>query len=96
MAWVPIEVGKGPGEVSAVIEALVDSGFTGAVSLPLRVVEDLKLEWAAEHSVTLGDASEISVDLYEGIVVFAGRRYRCAVLATGDEPTVRDASDAGR
>ena len=84
---VPIEV-KGETEAPKTVNALLDSGFTGAVSLPLRVVEDLKLKWSGEHSVTLADASEVSVDLYEGIVDFAGGQYRCAILSTGDVPTV--------
>ena len=88
MPLVPIEIESGAVEVRMEVEALLDSGFTGAVSVPLRVVEQLKLEWSGEHSVILGDASEVGVDLYEGMVYFAGRRYRCAVLATGDIPTV--------
>ena len=84
---VPIEL-KGETEAPKTIDALLDSGFTGAVSLPQRVVKDLKLKWSGEHSVTLADASEVSVDLYEGIVDFAGRQYRCAILSTGDVPTV--------
>lgn len=58
MPWVPIEVESGT-ESPVTLEALLDSGFTGAVSLPLRVVEDFKLRWSGEHSVTLGDASEV-------------------------------------
>ena len=38
--------------------------------------------------MTLADASEVSVDLYKGLIGFAGKRYRCAVLAAGDVPTV--------
>ena len=87
MPWVLIEV-KGESESRVSMEALLDSGFTGAVSLPLRVIKELNLTWSGEHSVTLGDASEVGVDLYEGIVEFAGSRYRCAILSTGDVPTV--------
>ncbi len=87
MPWVLIEV-KSEAELGVPMEALLDSGFTGAVSLPLRVVEESDLTWSGEHSVTLGDASEVGVDLYEGIVEFAGGRYRCAILCTGDVPTV--------
>ena len=87
MPWVLIEV-TSEADLGVRMEALLDSGFTGAVSLPLRVVEELDLTWSGEHSVTLGDASEVGVDLYEGIVEFAGSRYRCAILCTGDVPTV--------
>lgn len=70
------------------IDALLDSGFTGAISLPSEIVDELQLDWSGEHSVTLADASEVSVDLYEGFVSFAGVQHRCAVLATGDMPTI--------
>ena len=86
--FVAIEIDGGKEEDCAEIEALLASGFSGAVSVPLSVVEQLKLKWSGEHSVTLADASEVWVDLYEGIVLFAGRRYRCAVLATGASPAI--------
>ena len=76
------------GDSPRTVDALLESGFTGAVSLPLRDVLDLKLNRSGEHLVILADASEISVHLYEGFIGFAGKRYRCAVLATGDVPTV--------
>ena len=79
---------RGEGESVKTVDALLDSGFTGAVSLPSVVVDDLGLEWSGEQSVTLGDGSDVSVDIYEGMVGFAGKWYRCAILATGDVPTV--------
>ena len=70
------------------VEALLDTGFSGAVSLPLDVVEELGLEGSGDQMVNLADGSEIRVDVYIGFIGFAGERYRCAVLATGDIPTV--------
>ena len=87
MPMVSVEF-KGTQERWISVDALLDSGFTGAVSLPIRMVENLQLKWSGKHWVTLGDASEVPVDLYEGFVDFADRQYRCAVLATGDVPTV--------
>lgn len=70
------------------VEALLDSGFNGAVSLPLAEVDKLGLPLVTERAVTLADGSDVNVKVHSGFVCFAGRRYRCAVLATGDVPTV--------
>ena len=73
---------------SSSFDALLDTGFSGAVCAPKTMVRNLGLAWNGTHLVVLADASEIEVDVYIGFVGFAGRQYRCAVLATGDIPTV--------
>ena len=71
-----------------VVEALLDSGFNGAVSLPANVVERLGLPLVTERAATLADGSDIKIKVHVGYVRFAARRYRCAVWATGDVPMI--------
>lgn len=84
---VPIELFS-RGRLLRLVDAMLDTGFSGAVSLPLRVVEELRLERTGDQLINLADGSEIRVGAYVGFIGFSGRRYRCAVLATGDVPTV--------
>ena len=70
------------------IEALLDSGFNGPVSLPADEVEKLGLPLMTEHAVTLADGSDVNVKVHVGHVRFANEWHRSAVLATGDVPTV--------
>ena len=70
------------------VEALLDTGFDGALSLPSDYVETLQLPLMTERVVTLGDGSSVNVKVHVGFVRIASQWYRCAVLATGDIPTV--------
>ena len=70
------------------MEALLDSGFNGTVSLPEDEVEKLGLPLVSERSVTLADGNDARVKVHVGNVRFAARWYRCPVLATGDVPTI--------
>lgn len=70
------------------VEALLDSGFNGAVSLPVDEVEKLGLPLMTEHAVTLADGSDVNVKVHVGFIRLGEQWKRCAVLATGDVPTV--------
>ena len=69
-------------------DALLDTGFNGAVSLPSKVVRELGLPLVSERTVTLGDASDVRVMVHAGIVRLADGWHRCPILATGDMPLV--------
>lgn len=71
-----------------VFDALLDTGFNGAVSLPSEVAAELGLPLVTERTVTLGDASEVRVMVHAGIVRLADGWHRCPILATGDVPLV--------
>ena len=73
---------------SGTFNALLDTGFNGAVSLPIENVAELGLPLVREQTVTLGDASDVRVMVHAGRVRFADGWHRCPVLATGDVPLV--------
>ena len=54
------------------IDALLDSGFSGSLSLPRSLIAELRLNRVGERYVVLADGSQILVDIHEGSVRFAG------------------------
>jgi predicted aspartyl protease len=52
-----------------VVDAVIDTGFTGFLSLPTAIISTLNLPWAASDIVTVGDGSETLFDLYIATVI---------------------------
>jgi predicted aspartyl protease len=52
-----------------VVDAVIDTGFTGFLSLPTAIISTLNLPWAASDIVTLSDGSETLFDLYIATVI---------------------------
>ena len=55
-----------------VLEMVVDTGFNGSLSLPLRVIEELNLLKRDEAYVVQADGTTVLEDLYTVIVVWDG------------------------
>jgi clan AA aspartic protease len=68
------------------VEALIDTGFTGFLSLPLSMIESLELPWIFSDSVTLGDGSEVIFQMYRAIVIWDGQFKVVDVAASESEP----------
>ncbi|MGD9857496.1 MAG: clan AA aspartic protease [Planctomycetaceae bacterium] len=68
----------GPGGVRAV-DALIDTGFNGALSLPSALISDLQLPWRQTGWAVLADDSRILVDLFEASVEWHGAERRVYV-----------------
>jgi clan AA aspartic protease len=55
------------------IRAVIDTGYNGALTLPLDVIAELALPWLETGFVVLGDGSICDCDTYAGIVVWDRR-----------------------
>ncbi len=55
------------------IEAVVDSGYTGWLTLPPTVIAALKLRWQTFGRGILADGSVSAFDVYQAKVVWDGR-----------------------
>lgn len=64
------------------ISAVVDTGFTGALTLPFRTVKDLALIRRSSERATLADGSEAILAVYLATVIWDGAPRRAHVLAT--------------
>jgi clan AA aspartic protease len=56
-----------------VIEALIDTGFTGFLTLPKSIVTQLGLSAYSREEGTLGDGSRCIFDIYSGVVIWEGQ-----------------------
>ncbi|MDQ2686776.1 MAG: clan AA aspartic protease, partial [Armatimonadota bacterium] len=71
-AVIPVTL-RGPDGREIEITAVVDTGFTGSLTLPLQVVHDLGLPQGADEWALLGDGSRTVLTTYEVSVVWDGR-----------------------
>lgn len=76
----------GPGGRETQIEAVLDTGYTGSLTLPAAVVSALDLPFRGRGSVVLGDGSESEFDIHEAIVTWAGERRLTAIDVAETDP----------
>ena len=69
---VRIEV-RGPADVSLEIDAVVDTGYNGYLTLPPSVVKEIGLHYVSSDPAFLADGSEIIFDVYSVIVDLGDR-----------------------
>ena len=84
-ALIPLPVRGSQGEEHG-IEAAIDTGYNGWLTLPLDLIESLGLPLVRSSLAVLGDGSTIEFDIYEAIVVWNGRRRRISVDAANVNP----------
>jgi len=70
------------------IEAILDTGFTGFLTLPAALVGALGLPWLCRQPGVLADGSVDSFDVYVATVVWDRRLLTVAVEAVDTEPLV--------
>ena len=79
---------RGPGGSEQTVEAVVDTGFDGWLSLPSLLVAALGLRWRQRGRATLADGGESIFDIYEGTVVWDGQPRRVPVDEADTVPLV--------
>ena len=79
---------RGPAGAERRVSAGVDTGFTGALTLPSTLVRELSLAYLIEQRALLADGREVVVNVHEATVVWDGRARQVRVLATGGTPLV--------
>lgn len=71
-----------------VVDAVIDTGFTGFLTLPLVVLTTLNLRPYSREEGTLGDGSTCVFDVYRGIVIWDGEIRRIDINASEASPLV--------
>ncbi len=77
---------RGPGGDERIVEAVVDTGYDGSLTLPPHLVAELKLPFRIRASALLGDGSRTLYDVHDGIVLWNGRPHRIAVDVVDTDP----------
>lgn len=78
----------GPTGAAAEVDAVVDTGYTGALTLPAGMVSGLGLVPRSKSEVTLADGSRLWVVNYSADIEWSGAPCTARVTAMGDEALV--------
>jgi clan AA aspartic protease len=73
---------------SQMIDAVIDTGFTGFLTLPSSVLADLNLRAYRREEGILGDGSTCVFDVYRGLVIWDGELRRIDINESDTEPLV--------
>jgi clan AA aspartic protease len=63
------------------VEAVIDTGFTGYLTLPGALIRQFALRLHGTREVLLGDGSRVMLDIYRGRVLWDGQPRDVQVLA---------------
>lgn len=69
-----------------VIEAVIDTGFNGYLTLPPDVIASLDLPFRRNGRAVLGDGSAVTFDIHEAVVLWNGSARRISVDAADTTP----------
>ncbi len=86
-ATLPLVVGNAGGK-RQLINAVIDTGFNGFLTLPSSIITTLNLPWNASEIVTLGDGNETIFDLYALIIIWDGKYREIDVAESETEPLI--------
>lgn len=79
---------RGPAGQELEIEAVIDTGFNGSLSLPPAFIAALNLTWRRRGRAILADGSESIFDIHEATVIWDGAVRRVAIDAADTDPLV--------
>jgi clan AA aspartic protease len=86
-AIIKVAVGR-IGSPKVTVDAVIDTGFTSFLSLPLNIITDLGLPWHYRDVGTLGDGSEVIFEIYKAAVIWDGQNQIVDVAASDADPLV--------
>ncbi|MEL6223318.1 MAG: clan AA aspartic protease [Cyanobacteria bacterium J06626_14] len=70
------------------VDAVIDTGFSGYLTLPSAIIQSLKLSWSATDRVTLGDGSEALFDVYAATICWNGQHRDIDVAESETDPLI--------
>jgi clan AA aspartic protease len=70
------------------IDAVIDTGYTGFLSLPNEIIVALNLPWTGVDRGTLGDGSEVTFEVYAATVIWDGQYRDIPVNEAETDPLV--------
>ncbi len=77
---------RGPGGQEQEIEAIIDTGFDGSLTLPPSMVSALGLPWRQRGRAVLADGRDTVFDVHEAIIIWDGIGRRVPVAVADATP----------
>jgi clan AA aspartic protease len=84
-----------PGGTRTDVQAILDTGFTGHLTLPVETVGTLPLPELGSEELVLADGSTEIASVHRATVEWHGRSRTVSALAVGGEPLLGRHGDAG-
>lgn len=75
-----------PGQPDLIIEHVVDTGFSGQLTLPASAIAAMGLLFDQWRSVNLANDSSDQVAFHRATIVWEGQEFVAEVIATGTRP----------
>lgn len=70
------------------VEAVIDTGFNGYLTLPSDIVSRLQLQLAGNRRATLGDGNTVVLDVYLARVIWHSHEREVLALETEGSPLI--------
>ena len=70
------------------ITAVIDTGYTGFLSLPSEIITELNLSWTGIDRGTLGDGSEVTFEVYAAKIIWDGEYRDIPINEAETDPLV--------
>jgi len=77
---------RNPSQPALSLEFVIDTGFTGDLTLPATAVAALGLPFVYNQAITLADDTDIEIPVHQATIVWQGSERFVHVLATGNRP----------
>lgn len=61
------------GTVTKLIDTVIDTGFSGFLTLPSDIISALGLRWEGRDVATLGDGTSCTFEVYLAVVIWDGQ-----------------------
>lgn len=79
---------RGAAGVTLDVDAQIDTGFTGFLTLPPAAIARLGLSWRSRDRIKLADGRWARFDIYDGVILWDGRPRRVFVDSTDVDPVI--------
>jgi len=68
------------------INAVIDTGFTGFLSLLQSIIDELELPWSYSDFATLGDGSQTLFDVHDATIIWDGQFREIEINSADTDP----------
>lgn len=93
-ALIRISIQNGKGEFVA-IDAVIDTGFNGSLTLPAAIITSLELRWRGKGTALMANGAIDQCDIYAANVLWDGAGRNILVEAADTDPLIGTAMMSG-